>query len=118
MSRARHWPIILLDGPAEGKCPIDYRGSPDNSDNILLEKIMAEEATLETKIKECLDELRPMLQRDGGDMELVEIDGKLVKLRLQGACRGCPGARMTLKNGVEARLKATVADEIEVVAVE
>lgn len=79
---------------------------------------MAEEATFETKVKECLDELRPMLQRDGGDMELVEIDDKTVKLRLQGACRGCPGARMTLKNGVEARLRETVDDAIEVVAVE
>ena len=79
---------------------------------------MAEETTFEAQVTACLDEIRPMLQRDGGDMELVAIEDKLVKLRLQGACKGCPGARMTLKNGVEARLREAVDAEIEVVAVE
>lgn len=79
---------------------------------------MAEETTFEAQVGSCLDEIRPMLQRDGGDLELVAIEGKVVKLRLQGACRGCPGARMTLKNGVEARLREKVDAEIEVVAVD
>ena len=79
---------------------------------------MPEETTLDDQIKQCLDEIRPMLQRDGGDLELVEIESKTVRLRLQGACRGCPGARMTLKNGIEARLKEAVDNDIEVEAVE
>ena len=55
------------------------------------------------KIKEALDEIRPMLQRDGGDIELVEVseDGKKVSVKLQGHCATCPMAQMTLKMGVE-----------------
>ena len=78
---------------------------------------MSEEVTFEQKIKDSLDEVRTMLQQDGGDCELVEIDGKTVKLRLQGACRGCPGAAMTLKMGIERHLKENVDDEIEVAQV-
>ena len=78
---------------------------------------MPEEKTFEQQVNQGLDEVRTMLQRDGGDCELVEIDGKTVKLRLQGACRGCPGAAMTLKMGIERHLKENIDDEIEVEAV-
>ncbi|AQQ08616.1 Fe/S biogenesis protein NfuA [Sedimentisphaera cyanobacteriorum] len=71
------------------------------------------------KIKECIQQIRPMLQSDGGDIELVEVtENNDVKVRLQGACRGCPGARMTLKMGVERRLKEQVPGVGEVISVE
>ncbi len=49
-----------------------------------------------------------MLQRDGGDVELVEVDNGVVKVRLTGACKGCPMSQMTLKNGIERLLKQEV----------
>ena len=69
---------------------------------------------MEEKIKEKIEDIRVMLQNDGGDCELVKIEGKTVYLRLQGACSGCPHAQQTLKNGVEAILKANVDPEIVV----
>ena len=54
------------------------------------------------KVEEALAKVRPMLQADGGDVELVEItENGIVKVRLQGACKGCPMAQVTLKNGIE-----------------
>lgn len=74
--------------------------------------------TFETKVQEVIESIRPMLQNDGGDIELVGIDAdKTVRVRLQGACKGCPGAQMTLKMGVERMLKQHVSDVKEVVAV-
>lgn len=70
---------------------------------------------MEDKVKEALDQIRPFLQRDGGDIELVEIDGGVVKVRLTGACHGCPMSQVTLKNGVERAVKSMVP---EVTAVE
>ena len=70
-------------------------------------------------VKKALDEIRPMLQADGGDVELVEVDeDNVVKVKLQGACGGCPMARMTLKNGIERRLKRVVPEVESVEAVE
>ena len=61
---------------------------------------------MEQKIKEALEQIRPILQRDGGDIEFVELtDENIVKVRLQGHCAGCPGARKTLKGIVERDLK-------------
>ena len=79
---------------------------------------MTDEKTFEQKVNECLDEIRPMLQADGGDCELVEIEGKVVKLRLQGDCKGCPGAAMTLKMGIERHMRTKIPDLEEVVAVD
>ncbi len=64
----------------------------------------------EEKIKAALDEVRPSLQADGGDVEFVEIDGNVVKVRLQGHCAGCPMAQLTLQRGIEARLKEAVPE--------
>ncbi|HOK94980.1 MAG TPA: NifU family protein [Anaerohalosphaeraceae bacterium] len=76
------------------------------------------EKTFEAKVAEVIDSIRPMLQNDGGDIELVGIDAdKTVRVRLQGACRGCPGAQMTLKMGVERLLKQRVSEVKQVVAV-
>lgn len=70
------------------------------------------------KVKEALDTIRPQLQADGGDIELVNIeeDGT-VKVKLRGACAGCPGATMTLQFGVERVLKEAVPSVKAVVAV-
>jgi Fe-S cluster biogenesis protein NfuA len=56
-------------------------------------------------VEQVLDELRPYLLADGGNVELVEIDGPIVKLRLQGACGSCPSSAMTLRMGIERRLR-------------
>jgi len=77
------------------------------------------EKTFEEKVSEVIGSIRPMLQNDGGDIELVGIEAdNTVKVRLQGACRGCPGAQMTLKMGVERLLKERVPEVKEVVAVD
>jgi Fe-S cluster biogenesis protein NfuA len=60
------------------------------------------------EIEAIINEIRPLLQGDGGDIELVAVDGNVVKVRLRGACAGCPGAQMTLKMAVERRIKAKV----------
>jgi Fe-S cluster biogenesis protein NfuA len=62
------------------------------------------------QIQASLDKIRPYLQADGGDVELVDLveDGKVVQLRLRGACGGCPGATMTLKMGIERTLKRDI----------
>ncbi len=72
--------------------------------------------TLEEKVKDALESIRPQLQRDGGDLEFVELsdDGK-VSVRLTGACNGCPMATMTLKQGIEAFLKEEIPEVTEVV---
>jgi Fe-S cluster biogenesis protein NfuA len=75
---------------------------------------------LEDRVKEVIETIRPLLQADGGDIELVSIDAETgkVSVRLQGACKGCPGAAMTLKMGVERHLKEKVPEVTEVVAVQ
>ena len=67
---------------------------------------------MEEKIKNALEEVRGMLQADGGDLELVSIEDKTVTVRLQGACGSCPHAMITLKRGVEEFLKEQVDPEI------
>jgi Fe-S cluster biogenesis protein NfuA len=59
-------------------------------------------------VKKALEGIRPHLQADGGDVELVAVEGGVVKVRLTGACGGCPMATMTLKNSVEKRIKSEV----------
>ncbi len=64
------------------------------------------EKKMEQKINNALEQIRPFLQRDGGDIELVEYtEDNIVKVRLQGHCAGCPGAQMTIKGVVERILK-------------
>ncbi len=66
---------------------------------------------MKEKVLEVIQEIRPNLQADGGDIELVDItDDGIVKVRLKGACSGCPGAAMTLKNGVERLLMERIAE--------
>jgi len=68
----------------------------------------------ETKVKQVLDEIRPYVQMDGGDVEFVKMEGNIVYLRMVGACHGCPSATMTLKMGIERRIQAEIP-EIEAV---
>ena len=72
---------------------------------------------MEKQIRAKLEELRTFLQNDGGDLEVVEIDGKNVKLRLKGACGCCPHAQITLKEGIEKQLRE-IDQEINVERVE
>jgi Fe-S cluster biogenesis protein NfuA len=65
-------------------------------------------------VEQVLDELRPYLMADGGNVELVEIDGPTVKLRLQGACGSCPSSTMTLRMGIERRLREKIPEIAEV----
>jgi Fe-S cluster biogenesis protein NfuA len=69
------------------------------------------------KIKAALDQIRPALQADGGDVELVGIKDGVVSVKLTGACGGCPMATMTLKKGIEKILKEKVPEVKEVIAV-
>jgi Fe-S cluster biogenesis protein NfuA len=64
----------------------------------------------EEKVQKALAEIRPQIQADGGDIELVEVEGDTVKVRLRGACVGCPMSALTLKQGVERLIKAKVPE--------
>jgi Fe-S cluster biogenesis protein NfuA len=70
---------------------------------------------MDEAIKAKLEELRSMLQADGGDLELVSLVGKTVTLKLRGACGCCPHAAATLKHGIERALRESVDPEITVV---
>jgi len=69
------------------------------------------------KVEEALKQIRPALVADGGNIELVDVDDGVVKVKLTGACSGCPMAAMTLKFGVEQALKKQLPEVKEVVAV-
>ncbi|MDG0790676.1 NifU family protein [Cohnella ginsengisoli] len=76
-----------------------------------------QEATKYDEVLEVLDKLRPFLQRDGGDVELVDVEDGIVKLRLMGACGSCPSSTITLKAGIERALLEEVEGIEEVVQV-
>jgi len=68
-------------------------------------------------VEKVLDELRPFLMADGGNVEIAEIDGPIVKVRLQGACGSCPSSTMTLKMGIERKLREMIPEGNEVIQV-
>jgi Fe-S cluster biogenesis protein NfuA len=72
---------------------------------------------MKDKVQEVLNKIRPSIQADGGDVELVDVtkDG-VVKVRLKGACAGCPMSQMTLKSGIESTLKQEIPEVKEVVS--
>lgn len=74
---------------------------------------------MKEKVKEVLETIRPALQMDGGDVELVDVEEEngIVKVRLQGACHGCPMAQLTLQMGIENELKSKIPEVKKVVAV-
>ncbi|MCI7806928.1 MAG: NifU family protein [Bullifex sp.] len=75
---------------------------------------MAEEMTLEQRVIDAINQIRPSLQNDGGDIEFVSMEGKNINVKLLGACAGCPMSQATLKNGVEKYLRHTVDPELVV----
>jgi Fe-S cluster biogenesis protein NfuA len=73
--------------------------------------------TFDSRVREVIARIRPALQMDGGDIEIVEIQEPNLKVRLVGACHGCPGAVYTLYQGVYGELKRTIPEFGELVAV-
>ena len=72
---------------------------------------------MKERVEAVLEEIRPALQADGGDVELVDVIEGVVKVRLKGACSGCPMSTMTLKQGIERLLKERLPEVKEVIAV-
>ncbi len=72
---------------------------------------------MKEKVEKALDKIRPALMADGGGVELVEVKDGVVKVKLTGACGGCPMSQMTLKMGIEKSLKSEIPEIKEVVAV-
>ena len=72
---------------------------------------------MKEKVDKVLDKIRPSLMADGGNVELVDVEDGVVKVRLTGACGGCPMSQMTLKMGIERLLKQELPEIREVVAV-
>lgn len=77
---------------------------------------MSKKETVTNRVKETLEELRPRLQADGGDIELLGVDQGIVKVKLRGACAGCPMSTMTIKMGVEQYLKKKIPEVVRVEA--
>ena len=74
--------------------------------------------TVEKRVEQALASIRPQIQADGGDIQLVAVEKDVVKVRLRGACSGCPMAALTLKQGVERVIKAQVPEIRSVEAVQ
>ena len=72
---------------------------------------------MQEEIQAVLDQIRPALQADGGDVELVNVNDGIVSVRLKGACSGCPMSTMTLKMGIERLLREKVPEVKEVVSI-
>lgn len=72
---------------------------------------------MEEKVKKVIEKIRPFLQADGGDIEYMGMEDKIVKVKLSGACAGCPGAQMTLQYAVERKIKEDVPEVERVIAV-
>ena len=72
---------------------------------------------MKEQVEVALNKIRPMLQADGGDVELVDVEDGVVKVRLKGACAGCPMSQMTIKNGVERILKEQIPEVASVESV-
>ncbi len=73
---------------------------------------------MEAQVQAAIEKIRPALQRDGGDIELVSVEDNIVKVRLQGACKGCPMSQMTVKSVVERTIKEEIPEIERVEAVQ
>ena len=73
---------------------------------------------MQEEVQAVIDKIRPSLQADGGDVELVSVESGVVKVRLQGACKGCPMSQMTLRNGIERFLKNEIPEVVRVEGVD
>jgi Fe-S cluster biogenesis protein NfuA len=72
---------------------------------------------MKDKVEQALNDIRPSLQLDGGDVELVAVENGIVRVRLTGACGGCPMSQMTLKQGIESHIRNAVPEVLSVEAV-
>jgi Fe-S cluster biogenesis protein NfuA len=72
---------------------------------------------MKEQVEEAIKKIRPMLQKDGGDVEIIDVSDGIVKVHLQGACAGCPMSQMTLKNGIEKLLKEEVPGVKSVISI-
>ena len=73
--------------------------------------------TFKEQVEKALEEVKPKLQADGGDIELLEVENGIVRVKMKGACAGCPMSKMTLKWGVEQFLKKKIPEIIRVEAI-
>jgi Fe-S cluster biogenesis protein NfuA len=73
---------------------------------------------MQEEVQTAIDKIRPSLQADGGDVELVSVEDGVVKVRLRGACKGCPMSQMTLRNGIERFLKKEIPEVVRVEGVD
>ena len=89
----------------------------DLYDHRLFPPLIVEASSWKEAVKAVLEELRPNLQADGGDIEFVGIEEGVVKVKLKGACAGCPGAQMTLQFGVQKYLQERIPEVAGVEAV-
>jgi Fe-S cluster biogenesis protein NfuA len=78
---------------------------------------LVQNANMYEEVLDVLDKLRPFLQRDGGDVELVDVEDGIIKLKLMGACGSCPSSTITLKAGIERALLEEVEGVVEVLQV-
>ncbi len=69
---------------------------------------------MEDRIKAVIETIRPALQKDGGDVEFIDFNDGVVTVRMKGACGNCPMATMTLKQGIEKRLRAEIPEVLSV----
>ena len=90
----------------------DQDGGADNTSGSASETPAAN--STEARVAAVIDELRPYLQADGGDIELLKVEDNVVYVRLVGACHGCPSATITLKMGVERRIREVVPEIVSV----
>ncbi len=74
--------------------------------------------SIKAEVEEALQKLRPQLQADGGDIEFLDVENGIVRVRLTGACAGCPMSTMTLKMGVERYLKEKIPEVVRVEAIQ
>jgi Fe-S cluster biogenesis protein NfuA len=74
--------------------------------------------TVDDRVKKAIDEVRPQLQADGGDIEYMGFDNGIVKVKLKGSCSGCPMSAMTLQWGVENFLKKRIPEVVKVEAIQ
>ena len=85
---------------------------------LIVNRVIKLSETIQKKVEAALAEIKPQIQTDGGDIELVAIENKTVKVRLRGACAGCPMSALTLKQGVERIIKARVPEIQNVEAIQ
>lgn len=100
-------------GPPPSPLPV----APPRPVSVVPPAVQSGGASLQDRVKRVIDAIRPAVQGDGGDVELIEVSaGGVVKVRFHGACVGCPSSAMTLKMGIERNLKQYVPEVTEVLA--